>query len=74
MGRLAGKLGGSGNCLLVANIIIELAEGWGEKAGGSTSVVFAVVADHEHDLPFEDVVVYEPAGYSWKILCRLHVL
>lgn len=30
-----------------------------------TSVVFAVIANHEHDFPLEDVVIDQSAGDSW---------
>ena len=39
-----------------------------------TTVVFAVVGDHEHDFPFEYVVVNEPATYAGDVLVILHFL
>lgn len=40
----------------------------------SSTVVFAVVADHQHDFPFENVVVvYETAGDSGDVLVGLHL-
>ncbi len=39
-----------------------------------TSVVFAIVGDHEHHFPFEDVVVHQPAADAGYVFVRLHVL
>jgi hypothetical protein len=40
-----------------------------------TAVVFAVVADHQHDLPLKDVVVVDQAARDAReVLCRLHLL
>lgn len=30
-----------------------------------TTVIFAVIANHEHDFPFEHVIRNEANGYSW---------
>lgn len=42
------------------------------KAG--TSVELAVVGDHEHDFPFEDVVVYQADAYALDAVFGLHEL
>lgn len=42
---------------------------WGEH----TAIIFAVVGDHEHDFPFHDVVVHEPAAYARDIFVGLHL-
>lgn len=40
-----------------------------------TAIVFAIVVDHEHDLPFEDVAVADQAArYARDILSCLHLL
>lgn len=41
--------------------------------GERTAVVFAVVADHEHDFPLEDVIVDEPARDPREVFSVLHV-
>ena len=67
--RKGERKGGSGSCLLKevksACVLDQLLEKgkWreGQEAGQGkrepTAVVFTVVADHEHYIPFEDVVV-----------------
>lgn len=47
-------------------------ERWAEVE--HTAVVLAVVADHEHNFPLEDVVVDEATGDSWKVSGALHLL
>lgn len=49
---------------------------WGDKGRDCvhTTIVFAVVTNHQHHLPLEDIVVHQPAGNSREVLCRLHVL
>lgn len=43
--------------------------------GVLTSVVLAVVADHQHDLPLKDVVVVDQAaGDAGQVLGVLHLL
>ena len=39
-----------------------------------TTVVFAIVGNHEHDLPLEDVVANQPATYAGYVLVALHEL
>lgn len=39
-----------------------------------TTVVFAVIGDHEHDLPFEDVVANKTAAYAGDVFVGLHLL
>lgn len=39
-----------------------------------TTVVFAVIGDHEHDLPFEDVVADKTAAYAGDVFVGLHLL
>ena len=39
-----------------------------------TTVIFAVVINHEHDLPFEDIVIDEPTRDARKIFRLLHLL
>lgn len=41
--------------------------------GRYTAIVFAVIANHEHHLPLEDVVVHQPARDTREIFCCLHV-
>jgi hypothetical protein len=49
--------------------------GVGRLGEGLTAVVFAVVADHEHHLPLEDIgVVDQAAGYAWDVFACLHLL
>lgn len=50
--------------------------GWeGEVAAEiASAIVFAVIRDHEHNLPLEDVFAHQTARYSWQVLRRLHVL
>jgi len=38
-----------------------------------TAVEFAVVTDHEHDLPFKDVIVHKPTADSRNVLVVLHL-
>jgi hypothetical protein len=40
----------------------------------STSIIFALVADHEHDFPFKYIVAPQPTTYAGKILCLLYFL
>jgi hypothetical protein len=44
--------------------------GWGER---HTTVVFAVVADHERDFPLKNIVIDETAGDSGEVFGGLHV-
>jgi hypothetical protein len=46
--------------------------GKGEGRGICTSVVFAVIGDHQHHLPLKDIVVYQPTGYSRKVFGGLN--
>ena len=46
----------------------------GETSDQRTAVVFAVVRNHEHDLPFEDVAPDETATYAGYVLVALHLL
>ncbi len=39
-----------------------------------TAIVFAIIRYHKHDLPFEDVVAYEPATYPGNAFVALHLL
>ena len=39
-----------------------------------TAIVFAVVRNHKHDLPFEDVIINETATYTGDVLVALHQL
>ena len=39
-----------------------------------TAVVSAVVRDHKHDLPFQDIAVDKPAANPRNVLVRLHLL
>lgn len=39
-----------------------------------TTVESTVIVDHEHDLPFHDVVVHQAAAYAWDVLVCLHLL
>ena len=39
-----------------------------------TAIVFAVVRNHKHDLPFEDVIINETATYARDVLVALHQL
>jgi hypothetical protein len=47
--------------------------GGGGWEGDGTAVVFAVVADHEHDFPLEDIVAHEPARDPREVFGVLHV-
>lgn len=38
-----------------------------------TAVVFAVVRDHEHDLPFHDIIIDKTAAYPRDVLVGLHL-
>ena len=44
------------------------------KLPALTAVVFAVVGNHKHDLPFENVVPNETATYAGDVLIALHEL
>ena len=39
-----------------------------------TTIELAVIRDHEHDLPFEDVVPNQAATYAGDIFVALHLL
>ena len=39
-----------------------------------TAIVFAIIRNHKHDLPFEDVIVNEAATYPGDVLVALHQL
>ena len=39
-----------------------------------TAIVFAIIAYHKHDLPFEYVVADEPATYPGDAFVALHLL
>lgn len=39
-----------------------------------TSVEFALIANHEHDLPLEYIAVHQPAAYPRYVLIGLHLL
>lgn len=38
-----------------------------------TAIVPAIIRDHEHDLPFEDVVVHQPATDARYVFVALHL-
>lgn len=39
-----------------------------------TAIILAIVGNHKHDLPFEDVVPNETAAYAGDVLIALHQL
>lgn len=39
-----------------------------------TSIKLGVVVNHQHDLPFEDIVVHQPAADTRYALVVLHLL
>lgn len=39
-----------------------------------TSIIFAIIGDHKHDLPFEDIVIYQTTRDTWQIFGSLHIL
>ena len=45
-----------------------------EKPSALTAVVFAVVGNHKHDLPLEDVGAHETATSAGAVLVALHEL
>jgi hypothetical protein len=44
------------------------------RMGRHTTIIFAVITNHEHNLPFKDIVIHQSARYSGEILRGLHVL
>ena len=42
--------------------------------GKPTPVIFAILGDHQHDLPLKDVAVHQATAYAWYILVALHLL
>ena len=50
------------SCLLYSNLAAR------------TAVVFAVVGNHKHDLPFENVIPNETAADAGDVLVALHEL
>lgn len=38
-----------------------------------TTVVFAIIIDHEHNLPFKDIVIDQSTADSRHVLVRLHL-
>jgi hypothetical protein len=45
-----------------------------ERKTGLTSVIFTVIINHQHDLPLEDIVVFEAAADARYVLVGLHLL
>jgi hypothetical protein len=43
------------------------------RNGELTSIVFTVIIDHQHDLPLEDIVVFEPAANAGYVFVGLHL-
>lgn len=41
--------------------------------GRHTAIVFAVVVNHEHDRPLEDIVVYQAAADAGDVFVCLHL-
>ena len=39
-----------------------------------TAVIFAIVGNHKHDLPFKDIVAHESATDAGHVLVALHEL
>ena len=39
-----------------------------------TAIVFAIIRNHKHDLPFEDIIIDETATYPGDVLVALHHL
>ena len=39
-----------------------------------TSIESAVIRNHEHDLPFHDIIINEAAAYAWNVFVGLHLL
>lgn len=54
-------------------LLLTWCAGVGEVGKKQTSVIFAIVTYHEHDLPLEQVIVDETAGNAGEILDCLHV-
>lgn len=44
------------------------------KGEGLTAIVFAVVADHKHNFPIKDIVVYQSTRDSGEVLRCLYFL
>jgi hypothetical protein len=47
--------------------------GEGGKRDIHTTIVFAVVVDHEHDFPLEDIVVDQATAYAGNVFVGLHL-
>lgn len=67
---MAGEV--SSCCEIVSMEFEVIGERGGE--GGQTTVVFAIVVDHEHDLPLEGVVIDQSTRNAREILRFLHFL
>ena len=39
-----------------------------------TAIVFAIIRNHKHDLPFEDVIIHKTATYPGDVFIALHQL
>lgn len=46
----------------------------GSQYSCRTAIELAVIGDHKHDLPLENVVFHQPATYARYILIALHLL
>ena len=46
----------------------------GNKGPTRTAIVFAIIRNHKHDFPFEDVIINETATYPGDVLVALHHL
>jgi hypothetical protein len=47
--------------------------GEGDKRDIHTTIVLAVIIDHEHDFPLENIVVDQPTAYAGNVFVGLHL-
>lgn len=71
MGILGERITACGSCLLGEGVNYD---GSSASFDALTSVELAVVGNHEHDLPFKGVTVYQPDADALYAVFRLHKL
>ena len=61
------------SCMLTSAFFPDHATYTSASTGRSlTTIVFAVIGNHQHDLPLEDVVSNETATYAGNVFVALH--
>ena len=67
-----GRRVGHGRSHLVHNIL-SAGSAHRQRSRDRTTIESAFVVDHEHDFPFEDIRICDPARYARYVLIGLHL-